>query len=107
MPALQSYSEGGLGRACAALALAHRARAEDSTLPPLRRRLHSLPAGFAVLGSTLRDDSMLPARAFAARSRAGPSSSWLWRAREGMGLGAAGTRHKRPQQAAAGCGTEG
>jgi hypothetical protein len=44
MPALQSYSEGGLGRACAALALAHRARAEDSTLPPLRRRLHSLPA---------------------------------------------------------------
>ena len=83
------------------LVLAHRARAEVATLP-WRRRLHSLPAGIAEFESTLREAAMLPARGLRAPCRAVPSSSWLWRAREGMVGGAAGTTHKRPQQVAAG-----
>ena len=80
MLAIQLCSGKGLGRACAALALAHRARAVVAN-PRLRRLLHSLPAGIAALGSNLGSNpalvAMLPARACLALGREVPSGSWL------------------------------
>ena len=76
MLAIQLCSGKGLGRACAALALAHRTRAVVAD-PRLRRRLHSLPAGTAALGSNPALAAMLPARACLAPGRAVPSGSWL------------------------------
>jgi hypothetical protein len=61
----------------------------------VHRRLHSLPAGTAFLGTNPAPAAMLPARASLEPRRVVPSSSWLSAGAEWYGFGAAGTKPRR------------